>query len=64
MADDHDFDSLIAYLQRVPGISGSIAKGHFDGGNWWIKFLIDIDHPLAWNVVQESGCVSNYLSLE
>ena len=28
-----------------------------------MKFGIDIDHPLAWNVVQEFGCVLNYLSV-
>ena len=63
MGDDRDFDSLVAYLQRVPGVSGPIGKGRGDGGNWWVKFSIDIDHPLAWNVVQELGCVLNYLSV-
>jgi hypothetical protein len=60
---DNDFESLIEYLRRVPGISHAIGKGHFENGNWWLKFAIDIAHPLAWNVVQELGCVLNYLSI-
>ena len=28
-----------------------------------MKFLIDIDHVLAWHVVQELGHVMNYMSL-
>jgi len=63
MADDRDFDSLIEFLRQIPGISGSIGKGRFDNGNWWVKFQIDITHRLAWCVVQELGCVLNYLSI-
>jgi len=55
MPDDRDFDSLIQFLLQVLVISGSIGKGHFEDGNWWVKFHIDIAHPLAWNVVQELG---------
>lgn len=29
-----------------------------------MKFSIDIDHPLAWRVVQELGHVLNYVSIE
>lgn len=63
MADDPDLEVLAAFLRRVPGIVGTIGKGRFDDGPWWVKFGIDIDHPLAWNVVQELGCVLNYLSV-
>lgn len=63
MGDDRDFHSLISYLESIPAISGDIGKGRFDGGNWWVKFGIDINHPLAWNVVQELGHVLNYLSI-
>jgi hypothetical protein len=28
-----------------------------------VKFSLDIDHKLAWNVVQELGNVLNYLSI-
>jgi hypothetical protein len=64
MSDDGDFEPLIAYLRRIPGMSGSIGKGRLEDGSWWVKFALDIDHPLAWNVVQELGFVLNYLSLE
>jgi len=37
---------------------------HADNGCWWVKFTIDIGHPLAWNVVQELGHVLNYVSLD
>ena len=30
---------------------------------WWVKFAIDIDHHLAWAVVQELGFVLNYISV-
>ena len=29
---------------------------------WWFKFHIDVEHPLAWQTVQELGHVLNYLS--
>ena len=64
MGDQRDFDKLLAYLRRVPAISPSaIGTGKLDDGNWWVKFSIDVDHPLAWHVVQEFGCVLNYLSV-
>ena len=63
MGDHRDFDKLLSYLRRVPSIGGSIGSGKFDNGNWWVKFSIDISHPLAWSVVQEFGCVLNYLSV-
>ncbi len=59
----NEFVELEAYLRRVPGIHGSFGTGRFENGNWWVKFTIDIDHPLAWNVIQEFGNVLNYLSL-
>lgn len=64
MGDQRDFDKLLAYLRRVPAISPSaMDTGKLDDGNWWVKFSIDVDHPLAWHVVQEFGCVLNYLSV-
>jgi hypothetical protein len=58
------FDELITYLRRVPAIAHSIGSGKFDDSGWWVKFSLDISHPLAWNVVQELGHVLNYLSVE
>ena len=60
--DERAFSSLEDYLKRVPGIDGSVSFGGDEHG-WWSKFRIDIDHPLAWNVVQELGQVLNYLSI-
>ena len=57
------FRSLEAFLARVPAIVPPFGRGFDDEGGWWIKFGIDIDHPLAWQVVQEFGHVLNYLSL-
>ena len=58
-----DFTSLEAFLLRVPSIVGQIGSGFFDDGRWWVKFAIDVDHPMAWRVVQEFGHVLNYVSL-
>lgn len=63
MSANEDFESLEQYLLQVPGINVPIGKGHFENGNWWVKFRIDIKHPLAWHVVQEFGHVLNDLSL-
>ena len=63
MGDERDFNTLESFLKRIPGIVGTIGKGRSETGNWWVKFAIDVDHPLAWNVVQELGCVLNYVSI-
>jgi hypothetical protein len=65
----HHFEKLLTYLERLPAIDlpagrNSIGRGQFDNGNWWVKFVIKTDHPLAWRHVQELGSVLNYLSLE
>ncbi|MBF9221222.1 hypothetical protein [Hymenobacter ruricola] len=59
---DNQFDSLQAFLTGTPAIEGPIGQG-MNEGMWWVKFRIDIKHPLAWQVVQEIGHVVNYLSL-
>lgn len=64
MADDPTFQSLTDYLSQVPAIDKKVACGFFDDGRWWVKFAIDIGHPLAWSVVQELGHVLNYMSLD
>ena len=61
--DERAFKSLIEYLEKVPAIMRPISKGTDHEGFWWVKFHIDIHHKLAWNVVQEFGCVLNYISL-
>jgi hypothetical protein len=66
---EHDFDLLLALLERLPAIRlpagrKSIGRGSCDNGNWWLKFSLATDHPLAWRHVQELGFVLNYVSLE
>lgn len=63
-SDDARFRTLKRYLMRVPGVQATIGSGFSEDGNWWVKLIIDIDHPLAWSVVQELGHVLNYMSLE
>jgi hypothetical protein len=62
MGDDADFSGLEKFLGRIPAIRGSVGKG-VDNGLWWVKFSIDIEHPLAWRVVQELGHVLNHLAI-
>jgi hypothetical protein len=64
MTKDRDLGVLVAFLRRVPGIIATVGSGRSDDGHWWVKFQMDIDHPLAWNVVQELGCVLNCLSMD
>jgi hypothetical protein len=64
MSDEPIFQPLQTYLSKIPAITGKIGCGFSNDGCWWAKFQIDIEHPLAWNVVQELGHVLNYLSLE
>src|SRR5712691_1793111 len=59
-----DFTPLETFLRRVPAISGPIGTATDEDGIWWVKFAIDIDHELAWRVVQEFGHVLNYVSLD
>ena len=63
MGDEGDFGQLLAFLDRVPGVK-SLSSGRGDDGRWWVKLAIDIDHPLAWQVVQELGHVLNYISID
>ncbi|MFC0772864.1 hypothetical protein [Terrimonas alba] len=58
-----NFKQLLEFMKRIPAIKHSIATGVYDNQNWWLKFSIDIEDELAWNVVQEFGHIINYLSL-
>lgn len=65
----HDFEPLLTFLERLPAINlpagrKSIGAGSYDSGNWWVKFSLNTDHPLAWRHVQELGHVLNLLSIE
>ncbi len=57
------FGPLKDYLLKIPSIEGAVGTGTFGSDLWWVKFAINIDHRLAWNVVQELAHVLNYLSL-
>ena len=59
MSDETALQPLKEYLSEIPGIVGSLGSGIFDDGRWWVKFAIDIQHELAWRVVQELGHVLN-----
>lgn len=60
--DDEAFQTLINYLEKVPSIQTPIAFGD-EPGLWWVKFKLDIENNLAWNVVQELGYVINYITI-
>ncbi|MFT4022085.1 MAG: hypothetical protein QM666_11280 [Acinetobacter sp.] len=61
---DLNFDRLHQFFCRVPSVQQQRIVGHGTDGEhaWWFKFHIDVDHPLAWQTVQELGHVLNYLS--
>lgn len=58
------FKTLIEFLEKVPAIIHPIDNGASKDGMWWVKFQIDINHALAWQVIQEIGHVVNYISIE
>lgn len=63
MNEDLAFQTLEAFLSEVPAVVTPFGRGFETDGTWWMKFSIDIDHALAWSVVQELGHVMNFLSL-
>jgi len=64
MVEQSAFHELESYLSRVPAVVSPFGSGFDESGRWWMKFAIDIDHSLAWEVVQEFGHVLNYLSVD
>ena len=61
--NERAFTTLKNYLEKVPAIQVPISSGIDKEGFWWVKFKIDIEHKFAWHVIQELGCVVNYLSI-
>ena len=61
---DLSFERLYQFFSRVPCVQEQRIAAHGNDGEhaWWFKFYIDIEHPLAWQTVQELGHVLNYLS--
>jgi hypothetical protein len=60
--NDRAFDALVSFLAQIPAIEDDFGQGTDEAGLWWVKFRIDVQHPLAWEVVQELGHVLNYLA--
>ncbi|WP_426491124.1 hypothetical protein [Hymenobacter sp. 102] len=56
-------DALQRFLEQIPSIVHVAGVETNEAGMWSVKFRIDIQHPLAWHVVQELGHVANCLSV-
>src|ERR1044071_9621366 len=65
MTGQPHFHPLLTYLKTLPAADPSIGSGTGtgEGSLWWVKFIIDVDHPMAWRIVQELGHVLNYVLL-
>lgn len=61
---DLNFDRLHEYFSKVPSVQKERIDSYGSDGKqaWWFKFQINVDHPLAWQTVQELGHVLNYIS--
>ncbi|OTG83220.1 hypothetical protein B9T31_14110 [Acinetobacter sp. ANC 4558] len=61
---DLSFERLYNFLSKVPSIQKNYIDAYGTDGQhaWWFKFQINIEHPLAWQTVQEFGHVLNYIS--
>lgn len=53
---------LVALLNEYPGVS-VIHHEVTSDAYWWVKFLIDIEHPRAWQVVQLFAHIFNEISI-
>lgn len=63
MAKPREFKKLVAYLQKIPAMSGPIHWQRCDDGTWSVGFSLALEHPLAWSAVQELAYVLNTLSV-
>ena len=55
-------EELVSLLKIIPWIE-CINDGE-ENGKWWIKFRIELDNIIAWNIVQEFWHILNYLSID
>jgi hypothetical protein len=53
---------LVDILRRIPAIR-VISQEVTPSAYWWIKFSVDVQHPLAWRVVQALAFIFNEISL-
>lgn len=63
VTDEADLAPMRDLLERVPGVAYLGGGGSVDRG-WWASFDIDIEHPLAWQVVQQLSHVLNFVARE
>lgn len=61
--DKEWIERLGLFLDSVPSVE-TISYECPEDGKWRLKIRLDIDHPLAWNVVQELGHILNSISTE
>lgn len=59
---ENGIKKLKKLLLKIPCIN-NVASCNGKNPFWWLKFQIDIDSKIAWNVVQELGHILNYLSV-
>ena len=66
MTTDPKFETLLEKLPAIdlPAGRKSIGYGTSENGNWWTKFSLNTEHPLAWRHVQELGHVLNHISVD
>ena len=59
-----NFDRLHQFFCKVPSVQQARVDSYGSDGQhaWWFKFQIEVEHPLAWQTVQELGHVLNYIS--
>lgn len=53
---------LADLLRRVPAVR-VISQEVTPSAYWWIKFSVDVEHPLAWRVVQALAFIFNEISI-
>lgn len=63
VTDEADFAPMQALLERIPGVAYLGSGGSVPDG-WWVSLDIDVEHPLAWQVVQQLSHVLNFLARE
>lgn len=59
------FQRLVNFFSKIPSVQANniLAYAYEQETIWWFKFKINIEHPLAWQTIQELGHVLNYLSI-
>jgi len=62
MPMNEELGKLCEFLRRIPTVNAPIMRGVEDG-RWWVKLTIDIEHRLAWSVIQELAHVLNHSTM-